>query len=403
MTKKLKSKKILVLMENLLYGGVTTHLVNLINSNNFKKVEFVIITNKTNEAAKTILNSCKRGKIKIIYYNSLNVFKFKNIFLKLAFITFKPLFFLFSIFQMYYVLRKHTFDTMLANCGGYGDFRSEMAGIFASKFLGIKNIHILFHHCYIKPRFWSYLVHFTSLLIGRCVSSLIFVSFATKKSIKNNTKIFHLFKNKAFVIHNGVAIRPIKKNKLKLFKTKNNILKILMLSRIEKYKGQMDLIDAFIKLPKKTQNKYKIFFVGSGSPNEKILLQKKIDSFQLTKHFKIINYINKDSLTIISNFDLFISLTRDFEGFGYSIAEAIFAGTPVISTRVGGVSEFLSDKNSELIKPQDVFKISKLLKNFVNEKKRWKKKAMNGRKLIINKYNSELMSKKYFKLLIQKK
>ena len=69
MTKKLKSKKILVLMENLLYGGVTTHLVNLINSNNFKKVEFVIITNKTNEAAKTILNSCKRGKIKIIYYN----------------------------------------------------------------------------------------------------------------------------------------------------------------------------------------------------------------------------------------------------------------------------------------------------------------------------------------------
>ena len=47
-----------------------------------------------------------------------------------------------------------------------------------------------------------------------------------------------------------------------------------MLSRIERYKGQSDLIDAFADLPKKIQLKYKVFFVGSGNFNEVSFLKK---------------------------------------------------------------------------------------------------------------------------------
>ena len=77
MTKLKRLKKIAIVIENLTYGGTTTHLISLINSVQFKGVKFVIITNKTNLAVKDILNSCNKNKIKIIYYNSFNVMNVK--------------------------------------------------------------------------------------------------------------------------------------------------------------------------------------------------------------------------------------------------------------------------------------------------------------------------------------
>ena len=113
--------------------------------------------------------------------------------------------------------------------------------------------------------------------------------------------------------------------------------------------------------------------------------------------------MNQDSYTILKNFDLYFSLTRDFEGFGYSIAEALYAGVPVVSTNVGGTAEFLNKNNSELIKPRSIKVITKLLSDFLKNKKKWKKKALKGRKTITKKFNSSLMAEKFYKVLINDK
>ena len=44
-------------------------------------------------------------------------------------------------------------------------------------------------------------------------------------------------------------------------------------------------------------------------------------------------------------------------------------------------------------------KLTELLKNFTKDRKKWKTKIAHGKKLISYKYNSEIMSEKYFKLL----
>ena len=123
----------------------------------------------------------------------------------------------------------------------------------------------------------------------------------------------------------------------------------------------------------------------------------KITEYNLKKYFKILKYIKGDSLSVIKNLDLLVSLTRDFEGFGYSIAESLYVGTPILSTNVGGVKEFLNDKNSKLIKPMDISAISKSLKDFAYRRKVWKKRAYAGKKLIIKRFNSEIMSRKFLK------
>ena len=47
MFKSTSLKKIAIVMENLKYGGATTHLLTLINNKKFKHTQFTIITNKT--------------------------------------------------------------------------------------------------------------------------------------------------------------------------------------------------------------------------------------------------------------------------------------------------------------------------------------------------------------------
>lgn len=391
-----KTKFIAVTIENFLYGGTTTHLINLINSNKFKNFKFIIITNKNNEGVKQIKKSCSKQKVRMIYFNSYNVFKSRIFLLKLLFIAFKPILFVISVFQMFYILKKIKFNLLLADCGGYGDFRSEMASLIAATFLKVKKKYLLVHHCYTRPKFWNLLIQLVNIFLSHNLTKLIFVSKATKISIKKNTRLFK-FPVKNIIIYNGVDIKNIKKKKLNHFRTNKGVFKIGMLSRIEEYKGQLDLIHAFSGLTEKEKSKYKIFFIGRGETKFLNEVKQKIKFYKLENYFKILNYINEDSLIICKNLNITVSLTRDFEGFGYSLAESLAARTPVISTNVGGTKELLNNKVAYIVKPRKIKLLTKLLKNFLVNKKTWKQKAILGEKRIREKFNSKKMGEEFFK------
>ncbi len=393
-------KKIAIIMENLEYGGVTTHLIGLLKSKRFRNYEILIITNNSNKAIEQIKKEINYKKIKYLSYYSFNSISSDIFLIKVFLLLFKPLLFLLSFFQMIVIVKKISFDALLANCGGYGNFRDEMAGILACKALNKKNIHLLIHHCYVGQIFWNYLINLINIYIGKISDSLIFVSHATKKSIENNTSLLTYSKKKS-VIHNGVLIRNFKKKKLKIFHSKKRIIKIGMLSRIDRYKGQQDLVNAFTKLPKNLKDKMKVFFVGNGDVKNINELKSIIEKENLNNNFKIVNYVKKDSLTIIQNFDLLISLTRDFEGFGYSIAEALYVKTPVIATKVGGIPEYLNNKNATLINPKSSNELIKAISNFYHFESEFKKKTIKGKELIIEKFNSENMSLKFDNLLFK--
>ncbi len=384
-------------MENIEYGGATTHLVNLINSNKFKDIKFFIITNRGNKAVKSILGFCKKEKVKIFYYNSLFFPYFENKLLKFFHFILKPMLFIISIIQMYNILKKFSSDILLADLGGYGDFRSELSALIAAKVQNNKNLFLLIHHCYSKPFFWNNLINkFLSLIIGKIVKGIIFVSHATKKNITKNTNLLKFSKSKIKVIHNGLNTKVLNQNKIKFFNIDKSKIKVLMLSRIESYKGHEDMIEAFSILPEKIKIKYKIFFVGSGNSIYIKKLKNKINDLKLNKYFKFINYLNYESIRIFRSVDIFFSLTRDFEAFGYSIAESLLAGTPVVSTKVGGVVEFLNKENSELIEARNIKQISQIFVAFTKKRKYFKKKSIKGKLLIKKKFNSNLMGKNFY-------
>lgn len=80
-----KEQTIAIVMENISYGGATTHLISLINSKKFCNYKFLIITNETNSAKKTILKLSKSKLTNLLTYNSYNIISENNYILKFFF------------------------------------------------------------------------------------------------------------------------------------------------------------------------------------------------------------------------------------------------------------------------------------------------------------------------------
>ena len=398
--------KIGILWENFEFGGVTSHLENLLNNKTFKNDEIIIFTNKTNKAASILKKRLKNSKIKFKYFNSFNVIFFKNFFLKTSFFILRPLLFIFSIFQFYFILKKYKFDILLSECGGYGDFRSEISGILASRFLNFPVKILLIHHSYTEPLFWNFLLRIVDIFVKKNIDGLIFVSKATKNNIFQKT--FLSSSNlKEKIIYNGVKILSKKKNK-KLDKIiiNDGKLKLGMLSRIEPNKGQETLIDVFFELPEEIRKKVTVYFIGIGSKKYIESLKIKLKDLKIHNQFKFTGYINIESSIILKKLDLLVSLTKDFEGFGLSLAESLSVNTPVLATKVGGVQEFLNNKNSILIKPNNKKLLKSAILRFIKNPIKYRYHGLLGGKLIKKSFNSEKMAKNYkvfFKKCLQKR
>ena len=188
-----KKKNYLIIYENYLYGGTTTHLINLVKSNAFKDTNIIILTNSNNEGILDIKKNINSKNVKIKFLNTFNVYS-KNFFIKLFLVIFKPLIFIATIIQLKKYLKKLNYDFLIANCGGYGNFRTEVASIIASKFNGKNNNFLLIHHKYRKPIFWSFIIKLVDSLILNFLKKIIFVSRATKKSIIENSGFNKKFK-----------------------------------------------------------------------------------------------------------------------------------------------------------------------------------------------------------------
>ncbi len=385
--------------ENYEFGGVTTNLASLINSKKFKKKKIIIFSNNTNQALNKFKKLIRNDRVKIITFNNYLDLKFKSKPYKLLLLLLRPIIFVFTLVKIFNLLKKFKIDIFISQCGGYGDFRSDIGSILIAKILNFPTKAIVFHHSYSKPKLWSFSSNFFSSIIMNLSDKFIFVSKATYKNLSKKI-YFNNFKKKKFkILNNGIEIDKIKKN-VKFKKIINKrFLNGIVLSRISEDKGHEDLIKACILLPNKLKNRIRIYFVGEGNKKYILYLKNLIQENKINKIFYFTGYVKGSSREIINHFNFLVSPSRYFEGFGLSIAEALSVGTIVISTKVGGVTDFLNQKNSILIRPFDINQIRKALLRISKNKKDLLNKKTSGITLIKTKFTNNIMGEKYFNYL----
>lgn len=117
-------------------------------------------------------------------------------------------------------------------------------------------------------------------------------------------------------------------------------------SRLVPIKGLADLIEALAIISDKIPN---LHWLAVGDGPEKEALQQLARTKGIEDRVHFIGF-RKDVPRCLKAIDVYIS-TSYSEGFGLSVIEAMAAKVPVISTPVGGISDFLIDRVNGLAVP----------------------------------------------------
>ena len=126
-------------------------------------------------------------------------------------------------------------------------------------------------------------------------------------------------------------------------------------------------------------------------------MKAKVRACELEGVVIFTGFMAEDSNAIIRGFDILAMPTIDFEGFGYSMAEAMLAGIPVVASKVGAIPEIIENGVSGyLISPDDIQGWRLRLEHMVRNEDERKKIGFNGQTRIAKQFSAKKMSQSFY-------
>jgi glycosyltransferase involved in cell wall biosynthesis len=171
---------------------------------------------------------------------------------------------------------------------------------------------------------------------------------------------------------------------------------ILFPARLTRWKGQLEFVDVIKKI---TTESILVLFAGD-TKNDSYAkqLREKINKSNLNDTFKILGSINREEMRLLFDIaDLSVSLPLRAEGFGRTISESLYSGTPVIAFNYGGAKnqlEHLSDFFK--LTPQEYGSLPNKIDLLLNLSSNQKVKIFQNVKTVIeNNFSKENMVNQY--------
>jgi alpha-1,3-rhamnosyl/mannosyltransferase len=204
-------------------------------------------------------------------------------------------------------------------------------------------------------------------------------------------EILGIKKEKIHVVPLGVSddFRPYSSQAVTptLIKYKLNGIKYLLsVATLEPRKNLNALIDAYLILPKKLRNEYKLVIIGARGWLSKNLL-KRIKMLVDRGEVIALGYIHSDDLPFIYSGAHGFVLPSIYEGFGLPILEAMASGTPVLTSTSSSLPEVAAGA-AILTNAFDIEEISQGIVQLV-EDDGWRNQARNKGLNRSNKYTWE--------------
>jgi len=206
----------------------------------------------------------------------------------------------------------------------------------------------------------KYLAILIEKIAGKFCSKIICVSdFDRNLALKYRI----ISPNKTTLIHNGVENQYIELESPD--KAQPREIRIVFVGRLAQPKDPLLLLKSFNSLHSELKDKAQISIIGQGPKRKE--LEKFIKENRLEGKVKLLGSISREKVfEVLRKSDIFV-LISNWEGFPYTIIEAMSCGLAIIASEVGGIKEALSDDYGILVKRGDKKGIKnalvKLLKN----------------------------------------
>jgi glycosyltransferase involved in cell wall biosynthesis len=282
----------------------------------------------------------------------------------------------------------------------YSNTLAVLLGITFAKRRNIKHLwHV--HEIIESPKIFTKL--FCKLLQNKSNSIIVYNSIATQKFWNINSKI----SDKSQVIWNGLEIpdeitseKEISNIRETFFNSKPNDIVIGLVGRISRWKGQLTLLNAFVKLQSKHSNA-RLVFIGSPPPNQENFLEKlnnEISKNQLSSKVAIIPF-QENIFKFWQSIDIAVVPSTEPEPFGLVAVEAMLAKKPVVASNHGGLTEIIIDNQTGLLViPNNEIALSKALSELIENPQIRKDFGEKGYERAIKEFSVDNYVKSFEKL-----
>lgn len=177
---------------------------------------------------------------------------------------------------------------------------------------------------------------------------------------------------------------PILFKELPKRKSHTPILKLISVSRLEKVKNIRDVLHV-IKRLKEENIKIEYNIIGSGS--EETTLRKEVENLNLNNEVNFLGFISNPYPFLLKS-DLYL-LNSFTEGFSNSLVEAMYSGTPSVSSKSGSAEEIINHgKNGWLVEVANQDHLFSVIKEIIELKPEERLKiGLAGKKMVEENYS----------------
>ena len=225
---------------------------------------------------------------------------------------------------------------------------------------------------------------------------LIAVSDFTRRELK---KYYKIKEDKIRVIHNGVDIHKfqpaVDKRKVKEELGFNpDDIAILSVGRLYARKGLFTLIESMPAVVKRFRN-VKFIISGKGQSDEMKKLVAHAEMLGVKDNIVFTGYFPDKKLPQLYQAADVFAFSTFYEHHPFAVLEALSTGLPVVTTKVGGIPETITDgKNGFLCEPFNAKEFSDRILYFLEHPSEASEMAHLARKTIEERFDWRLLVKK---------
>lgn len=202
---------------------------------------------------------------------------------------------------------------------------------------------------------------------------------------------------KVSVVPDGIALAPFLK--IKRPRLTEPVYKIGMVGRINALKGQSTFIKAAALLLKEYPW-LRFEIVGDtyrGQQKYRERLERLIEKLGIGARMHCVGF-RSHIAKVLTSFDLFV-MPSESEGLGLAAIEALASGLPVVASRVGGLTELITDQeNGLLVPPKDPNALAKALKTLIDHPVLRRKFSEQGRVTVRERFSNQRMVREHLDL-----
>jgi glycosyltransferase involved in cell wall biosynthesis len=236
----------------------------------------------------------------------------------------------------------------------------------------------------LKEKFFSKMIDRLEMILGeilwqKTLDKASFTPVSVKPTLEYIPNKLH---SKSPTIPLGVDCSLFKPNN----EGKNGeAIKLLFVGKVEEHKGIKILLEALKKVKAKKQD---VSLTMVGELKDEKYVKNKIKCLNIEKSVELVGRVPfEETVRFFQSCDIFC-LPSKFEAFGLSILQAMSCGKPIVTTRSGGIPEFVEEgKSGFLVSPDNSETLaSKIIELIRNPSLRYEMGSYN-RKLCKEKYD----------------